>query len=196
MQEAQVTADGETRALPRPFFVMATQNPIEYEGTFPLPEAQLDRFLMKVSMGYPSHEDEKIILRKLRREHPISNIEPVVDASQLLELQKSIWDIHVDETIEDYIVRLVNATRVHPDLALGVSPRGSLALYKTAQAWAAMQNRDHVLPDDIKYLLPHTFPHRMIVRPEAGLRGRDADTILREILEKTPLELGDDQAAE
>jgi len=191
MQEQQVTIDGVTRELERPFILLATQNPIEYEGTFPLPEAQLDRFLMRVSLGYPEPGDDRQILVNLRREHPIHQIESVVDGGQLLEFQKLIWDVHVDETLQAYIVDLVNATRKHNDLALGVSPRGSLALYKTAQALAAVRGRDHVVPDDVKYLVPFTLPHRLIIKPEAELRGRTATSILGDVLEKTPLDLGD-----
>ncbi len=191
MQEQQVTVDGETRPLPRPFLVLATQNPIEYEGTFPLPEAQLDRFLIRLSLGYPSVDDEKQILLNLRREHPITKIAQVVNGDDLLALQSQIWDAHVDETLQDYIVALVAATRTHPDLALGVSPRGSLALFKAAQALAAVRGRDHVLPDDIKYLVPVTLAHRLIVKPEAELRGRSAQGILHDILEATPLNLGE-----
>jgi MoxR-like ATPase len=190
MQEQQVTVDGETRKLPRPFLVLATQNPIEYEGTFPLPEAQLDRFLMRLSLGYPNAADERQILINLWREHPITHLEKVVDGLALLELQKTVWDVHVDETLQEYIVSLVDATREHPDLALGVSPRGSLALFKAAQALAAVRGRDHVRPDDIKYLTPVTFSHRLIVNPDAELRGRSARSILDEILQNTPLDLG------
>lgn len=190
MQEQQVTVDGITRALPRPFLVMATQNPIEYEGTFPLPEAQLDRFLMRLSLGYPQPDDERQILINLRREHPITLLQQAVDGTQMLALQKQVWDVHIDDTLQDYIVTLVNATRVHQDLSLGVSPRGSLALFKSAQALAAVQGRDHVIPDDIKYLVPVTLPHRLIIRPEAELRGRTAQGILQDVLDETPLELG------
>jgi MoxR-like ATPase len=190
MQEQQVTVDGVTRALPRPFLVMATQNPIEYEGTFPLPEAQLDRFLMRLSLGYPKPLDERQILINLRREHPITHLEQAVDSEQMLDLQKQVWDVHIDETLQDYIVALVNATRIHRDLALGVSPRGSLALFKSAQALAAVRGRDHVIPDDIKYLVPVTLPHRLIIQPEAELRGRNSQGILQDVLEETPLELG------
>lgn len=190
MQEQQVTVDGVTRMLPRPFLVMATQNPIEYEGTFPLPEAQLDRFLMRLSLGYPSPEDERQILINLWREHPITQLEKVVDGSELLALQRQVWDVHVDVTLQEYIVSLVIATRSHTDLALGVSPRGSLALFKSAQALAAVRGRDHVIPDDIKYLAPYTLAHRLIVRPEAELRGRTAQSILADVLESTPLGLG------
>lgn len=190
MQEQQVTVDGTTRDLPRPFLVLATQNPIEYEGTFPLPEAQLDRFLMRLSLGYPSRADERQILVNLRREHPITKLGKVVDGHELIPLQKRIWDINVDATLQDYIVALAEATRAHPDLALGVSPRGSLALLKTAQALAAIRGRDYVIPDDIKTLVPLTLAHRLILRPEAELRGRTAQTILADVLEKTPLDLG------
>lgn len=189
MQEAQVTVEGVTRPLPRPFLVMATQNPIEYEGTFPLPEAQLDRFLLRVSLGYPTPADEKTIMLNLRRTHPINTLQPVATPADLLALQETVWDVHVDETLQDYIVNLVVATRQHPDLALGISPRGSLGLYKTAQALAALRGRDHVLPDDLKYLVPYIFTHRLIVRPEAELRGRTAAGILQEIVKGTELKL-------
>jgi MoxR-like ATPase len=190
MQEQQVTVDGVTRDLPRPFLVLATQNPIEYEGTFPLPEAQLDRFLMRLSMGYPSRMDERQILTNLWREHPITKIGKVVDGQELSALQKRVWDVNVDVTLQDYIVTLAEATRDHPDLSLGVSPRGSLALLKGAQALAAIRGRDYVLPDDIKILVPLTLAHRLILEPEAELRGRTADLILQDVLEKTPLDLG------
>ena len=190
MQEQQVTVDGVTRDLPRPFLVLATQNPIEYEGTFPLPEAQLDRFLMRLSMGYPSRADERQILTNLWREHPITKIGKVIDGHELLSLQKRIWDVHVDETLQDYIVVLVESTRNHPDLSLGVSPRGSLALLKASQALAAIRGREYVIPEDIKTLVPLTLAHRLILKPEAELRGRTAHTILDDVLEKTPLDLG------
>jgi MoxR-like ATPase len=199
MQEQQVTVDGVTRALPRPFLVLATQNPIEYEGTFPLPEAQLDRFLMRLRVGYPSESDEKKLLNHLRREHPINLLSPVPSDMQgstsigfldsLQSYQQRVWEVHVDESLQEYIVRLVNATRQHPDLALGGSPRASLALFKTSQALAALRGRDHVLPDDIKALIVVTLAHRLIVRPEAELRGRNSSAILEDILLKTPLKL-------
>lgn len=193
MQEQQVTVDGVTHALPRPFLVLATQNPIEYEGTFPLPEAQLDRFLMRLPVGYPSPPDEKTILLNLRHEHPIIHLQPLANApaAALLSFQRMVWNIHLDESLQDYLVRLVGATRSHPDLALGGSPRATLALFKASQAFAAIRGRDHVIPDDIKYLTPSTLAHRLIVRPEAELRGRTASMILAEILEKEPLEIGE-----
>jgi MoxR-like ATPase len=190
MQEQQVTVDGITHTLPRPFMVMATQNPIEYEGTIPLPEAQLDRFLMRLSVGYPAFADEKILLTHLRREHPINNIGAVVDGSKLPDFQKQVWDVNVDDTLQDYIIRLVTATRSHPDLALGASPRASLAIFKTAQALACLRGRDHVIPDDIKYLVPATITHRLIVTPEAELRGHSAKVIVGDLLASTPLDLG------
>src|SRR5512147_705528 len=190
MQEQQVTVDGVTRDLPRPFLVLATQNPIEYEGTFPLPEAQLDRFLMRLSLGYPSRADERQILLNLWREHPITKIGKVVDGYELSSLQKQVWDVNVDPTLQDYIVGLAEATRNHSDLLLGVSPRGSLALLKAAQALAAIRGRDYVTPDDIKTLVPLTLSHRLILKPEAELRGRTAGAILEDVLEKTSLDLG------
>ena len=190
MQEQQVTVDGVTRDLPRPFLVLATQNPIEYERTFPLPEAQLDRFLMRLSVGYPSRADERQILTNLWREHPITKIGKVVDGQDLSALQRRVWDVNVDTTLQDYVVDLAEATRKHPDLSLGVSPRGSLALLKGAQAYAALRGRDYVIPEDIKTLVPLTLAHRLILKPEAELRGRTARTILEDILENTPLELG------
>jgi MoxR-like ATPase len=190
MQEQQVTVDGVTRDLPRPFLVLATQNPIEYEGTFPLPEAQLDRFFLRLSMGYPSRADERQILTNLWREHPITKIGKVVDGQDLASLQRRVWDVNVDATLQDHIVALAEATRHHADLALGVSPRGSLALLKAAQALAAIRGRDYVIPDDIKTLVPLTLAHRLILNPEAELRGSTAQTILEDILQKTPLDLG------
>jgi MoxR-like ATPase len=189
MQEQQVTIDGITRKLPRPFLVMATQNPIEYEGTFPLPEAQLDRFQMRLPVGYPSAADEKLLLDRLRREHPIHQLQPVVTQDRLLAFQRQVWDVNVDDSISDYIIRLVTATRSHPDLVLGGSPRASLALYKTSQALAALRGRDYVLPDDVKYLAPMTLSHRIIVKPEAELRGRNTRQVLDELLTSVPLEL-------
>jgi MoxR-like ATPase len=193
MQERQVSSDGVTRPLPRPFLVLATQNPIEFEGTFPLPEAQLDRFLMRLSVGYPSQADERQIIRSQRREHPIDSLEAVVEGRRLLTHSQAVTQVHLDDSLEDYILRIVQATRSHPDLALGASPRGSLALYKTSQALAAVKNREYVLPDDIKTLVPLTLAHRLILKPESQLRGRTPLSVLREILEQTelPLELTD-----
>ncbi len=190
MQEQQTTVDGVTYSLPRPFLVLATENPIEYEGTFPLPEAQLDRFLMRLSVGYPSLADERILLTRLQREHPITQLQPVVEAAKLLEMQRQVWDIYVEDSLQDYIIKLVTSTRGHPDLALGASPRASLALFKSAQALAAMRGRDHVIPDDIQILVPAILTHRLIIAPEAELRGRTPQGVLQDILDKTPLEIG------
>jgi MoxR-like ATPase len=191
MQERQVTLDGVTRRLPAPFLVMATQNPIEYEGTFPLPEAQLDRFLIRLSLGYPAEEDEIQILRNLRKLHPIETVAQVVDGVELLQLHDAVSDVHVDSSLERYIVTLVRTTRAHPDLALGASPRGSLALYKTAQALAVLRGREYVIPDDVKTLVPLTLAHRLILKPESQLRGRSAQGILAEILTATELDIGE-----
>jgi MoxR-like ATPase len=191
MQEQQVTVDGVTYPLPRPFLVMATQNPIEYEGTFPLPEAQLDRFLLKLQVGYPSIPDERKLLVHLSREHPVNQLQAVVEGAQLIDLQRQVWDVHVDESLQEYIVQLVGATRSHHDLVLGASPRASLALYKASQALAAIHGRDHVLPDDIQRLVPAVVAHRLIATPEAELRGKSTTTILNEILTSIPLELGE-----
>ncbi len=191
MQERQVTMDGVTRPLPAPFLVLATQNPIEYEGTFPLPEAQLDRFLMRLSLGYPATDDEIQILRNLRKQHPIEIIGQVVDGAKLLGLHDPVTDVHVDESLERYILAIVQATRSHRDVALGASPRGSLALYKTSQAMAALRGRNYVIPDDIKAFVPLTLAHRLIIKPESQLRGRTAEGILAEILEQTELDIGE-----
>ena len=190
MGERQVTVDGETRPLPRPFLVLATQNPIEYEGTFPLPEAQLDRFLFKLSLGYLPPQEESAMLLNLGGRHPIEELEPAIDGMRTPELAEQVWAVRVDDSLRDYIVALIQATRDHPDLALGASPRGSLALYRGAQAMAAIRGRDYVLPDDIQALAPAALPHRCIVKPESALRGRTTETIIAEIVEQTPLELG------
>jgi MoxR-like ATPase len=191
MQERQVTVDGITRPLSAPFLVLATQNPIEYEGTFPLPEAQLDRFLIRLSLGYPEEKDEIQILRNLRGRHPIETVEQVVDGTELLQLSNIVSDVHVEASLEKYVTAVARATRTHPDLALGASPRGSLALYKTAQALAALRARDYVIPDDIKTLVPLTLAHRLILKPESQLRGRTAERVLDEILRDTELDIGE-----
>ncbi len=191
MGERQVTVDGETRKLERPFFVLATQNPVEYEGTFPLPEAQLDRFFMKLSMGYLDPELESQMLLNLGGEHPISKLTSQVDGSQLPNLSKQIWNVHIDDTLRNYIVQLVFATRQHNDLLLGASPRGSHGLYRAAQAYAAVQGRDYALPDDVKFLAPYVLAHRCLVHPESGLRGVTAADILNRIIDETPLDIGE-----
>ncbi len=191
MGERQVTVDGHTHALERPFLVLATQNPVEYEGTFPLPEAQLDRFLMKLNLGYLDAETESQMLLNLGRAHPIERIGQVVDGYRIPELARRIWDVNVDDTVRDYIVTVVMGTRDHPDLLLGASPRGSHALYRAGQAYAAIQGRDYVLPDDIKQLTPLILAHRCLVHPESALRGKTAASVLRTILADAPLEIGE-----
>jgi MoxR-like ATPase len=190
MQEQQVTMDGTTRPLPRPFLVLATQNPIEYEGTFPLPEAQLDRFLMRITIGYPAVDDERILFTRLQYEHPINKLGQVANPDELLSHQRAIHDIYVDPTLQDYILNLISASRNHADLILGGSPRASLALFKAAQAYAAICGRDHVLPEDIKYLTVPTLIHRIIIRPESELRGKTTRMILTEILKDSVLPIG------
>ena len=191
MGERQVTVDGVTRPLERPFFVIATQNPIEYEGTFPLPEAQLDRFFLKLTLGYLDEQTESQMLVNLGRAHPIDSLEPVVDGRRIIDLSRQVWDVHVDDTVRDYIVSLVFATRGHNDLMLGASPRGSHTLYRAAQTYAALQGRDYVLPDDVKRLAAPVLAHRCIVHPESALRGVTVGDILSDILARTPLGIGD-----
>jgi MoxR-like ATPase len=187
MQELQVTVDGVTHPLPEPFLVLATQNPIEYEGTFPLPEAQLDRFLMRIRLGYPKPEAEIAILESQRHTHPVSQIKQVIPVPALLAAQEALKDVYLDMLVKKYIVDMVEQTRHHPDIYLGASPRGSLALYRTGQAWAAMQGRDYVLPDDIKHLAIPTLAHRLIVSPAARLKDVTGETVMREILDSLPV---------
>jgi MoxR-like ATPase len=182
MEERQVTIDGETHHLEEPFMVLATQNPIEYEGTFPLPEAQLDRFLLRIRLGYPEAQDEIAVLSSQQRTHPIDAIEQVVSASDLVAAQAAIREIYVDILVKSYIVEIVTRTRKHPDVYLGASPRGSLTLFRSAQARAALAGRDYVIPDDIKALGPAALAHRMIVSPSARIKDVDAESIIREIL--------------
>ncbi len=178
MAERQVSVDGVTRVLPRPFLVLATQNPIEYEGTFPLPEAQLDRFLMRIRLGYPSFDDERQITLNLSRQHPIETLASIGTGDELVALQNTVADIHVEASVRDYVVRLVRATREQPDVALGASPRGTLALLKMSQALAAIRGRDFVLPDDVKLLAPLALAHRIILKPESRLRARSGDSVV------------------
>ena len=187
MQELQVTVDGVTYPLPHPFLVMATQNPIEYEGTFPLPEAQLDRFLMRIRLGYPGLDDEIAILDSQQYVHPLTQIEQVVDIEELSSAQESLKDVYVDPLIKRYIVDIITQTRRHPDIYLGASPRGSLALYRTGQARAAMLGRDYVIPDDIKALAMPTLAHRLIVSPSARLKDVTGEAVVREILSTLPV---------
>ncbi|MES1042221.1 AAA family ATPase [Peribacillus simplex] len=185
MEEASVTIDGVTRGLEKPFFVMATQNPIEYEGTYPLPEAQLDRFLLKMKMGYPDVEEEIEVLHRAQYTAPLEELESVITLDELIELQGEVKAVIVDDTIKRYIVELANQTRSHEGVYLGVSPRGSIALMKAAQAYALIQGRDYVLPDDVQYLVPFVFSHRLILKPEANYDGFDAGMVIHEIVATT-----------
>jgi MoxR-like ATPase len=187
MEERQVTVDGETRRLPYPFLVLATQNPIELEGTFPLPEAQVDRFLMRVGVGYPKRDEERQILRRFRTENPLEEIEPLVDAEDLRRAHAICRTVFVHPAVEDYILDLVVATRDHADTELGASPRGSLALYRTGQALAAMRGRTYVIPDDVQELAAPVLGHRIILQPDARLRRQSVQRVLEEIMAKAPV---------
>ena len=191
MGEGQVTVDGVTYVLSQPFLVLATQNPVEFEGTFPLPEAQLDRFLIEVALGYPTPAEEARMLRVLEGLHPIETIDQVVDGTRLPELQRAVWSVHVEDSLRDYIIGLANATRHHPDLALGASPRATFALFRAVQAFAALAGREYAIPDDVKALVGPVWRHRLLVRPESALRGRTAAAILESILAETALDLGE-----
>ncbi|MFD9628304.1 AAA family ATPase [Peribacillus muralis] len=185
MEEASVTIDGVTRGLEKPFFVMATQNPIEYEGTYPLPEAQLDRFLLKIKMGYPSVAEEIEVLQRAQYMAPLEELESVITLEELKVLQAEAKTVIVDDTIKGYIVELASQSRSHQAVYLGVSPRGSIALMKAAQAYALLQGRDYVLPDDVQYLAPFVFSHRLILNPEANYDGFDAEMVIHELVAKT-----------
>jgi MoxR-like ATPase len=187
MEERQVTVDGQTFPLGPPFMVLATQNPIEYEGTFPLPEAQLDRFMLRIRLGYPTKEEEIEVLDRQRRVHPIEALEQVVSVEELLEAQEAIKEIYIDDLVESYMVDLVRETRQHPDVYLGSSPRGALALYRLGQARAAMFGRDYVLPDDIKALARAALGHRIIVGPAARIKDIEQEAIVEDILAKVPV---------
>jgi MoxR-like ATPase len=187
MEERQITVDGLTYPMEAPFLVLATQNPIEYEGTFPLPEAQIDRFMMRVSLGYPAAADEMNILELQRQRHPIQGIGQVVSAAELLAAQAAVREIYADDLIKEYIVELANASRHHPDVYLGVSPRGSLALYKASRAYAALQGRDYVTPDDAKALLEATFAHRLIISPSARIKNVEARAVVEQIAGSVPV---------
>jgi len=187
MEEKQVTVDGVTYALAPPFMVLATQNPIEYEGTFPLPEAQLDRFLMRTQLGYPTKEQEIEVLDRQQHRHPLEEIEQVVTVEELRNAQSAIKDVYMDNKVKDYIVEIVRRTREHPDVYLGSSSRGALALYRLSQARAAMFGRDYVLPDDIKPLVGTALSHRIIVGPAARIKDIEPDAIVQDILDKVPV---------
>jgi MoxR-like ATPase len=187
MEERQATIDGVTYPMPSPFLVIATQNPIEYEGTFALPEAQLDRFMLRLRMGYPKAMEEIVILDEQKRLHPIDDLRQVLDLEELRQMQSGIKEVYVDQAVADYIVRLVTATREHPDVYLGASPRGSINLYRSGQALAALEGRDYVIPDDVKQLAVAVLAHRLIVKSQASLREIDPDAIVREILGQVPV---------
>jgi len=191
MEERQVTVDGITYPLPKPFMVLGTQNPIEYEGTFPLPEAQLDRFFMRVRMGYPSLTDEIKILELQQLRHPIIDLQPVAEVEELLAIQELVKTMYISAPVKRYIVEIVRATRENSDVYLGASPRGSLGLFRAGQAVAAMHGRDYVLPDDIKFLAEYVLAHRMVVQPAARLRNLAADQIVHEVLSNLPVPGGD-----
>lgn len=191
MEERQVTVDGATYPLPKPFLVMGTQNPIEYEGTFPLPEAQLDRFFMRVRMGYPQLLDEIKVLEQQQLQHPILSLNSVATVEELLHVQELVKTIYVSPAVKRYIVEIVRATRENPDIYLGSSPRGSLGLFRAGQAMAAIQGRDYVLPDDIKFLAEFVLSHRMVVQPASRLRNLTADQVVREIVTTLPVPGGD-----
>ncbi|MEW9109784.1 AAA family ATPase [Cytobacillus gottheilii] len=187
LEEGSVTIDGVTHRLEKPFFVMATQNPIEYEGTYPLPEAQLDRFLLKMKMGYPDAAEELEVLNSVQRLSPLEELEPAIDLAELKDLQMQVKEVHVDETIKRYIVEIAERTRSHGNVYLGVSPRGSIALMKAAQAYAFLNGRDFVLPDDIQYLAPAVFEHRLILKSEAKFEGITSGDVIDRILARTPV---------
>jgi len=191
MEERQMTVDGTTYGLPAPFMVMATQNPIEYEGTFPLPEAQLDRFLMRIDLGYTSLQNEIKILEEQQIVHPIQELQPVVNTEEILAAQEAIKHVYVSDPVKRYIVEMVRETRQHPEVYLGASPRGSLSLFRAGQASAALNQRDYVLPDDVKGLAPYILPHRVVVSPAARLTDLSSAKIVREIIDSLPVPGGD-----
>jgi MoxR-like ATPase len=196
MAEAQITVDGKTWQLPRPFLVMATQNPIEYEGTFPLPEAQLDRFFLRLRLGYPGEMEENEILMRLQYRHPIGTIQGCTDPETFVNMQDATRQVYVEDSVREYVVRLTRATRQHTDVVIGASPRGSLALFRAGQALAALRGRDYVLPDDIKYIAIPVLSHRLILRPESQLRGVAHENVIQELLQSTAVKFEqiDDEA--
>ncbi len=196
MEERQVTVEGETRPLVRPFLVLATQNPVELEGTFPLPEAQLDRFLMRVRMGYPDEAEDELIMERFAQGNPIVELASVVSAEQLLELQRACREVMVDADVRQYIIKLVHATREHPQVELGASPRAMLGMLHTAQALAAIRGREYVIPDDVKQLAPYVLEHRIITHTQSHLRGHTASDILCEVLDSVPVPVEEEEAAD
>ena len=182
MGERQLTVDGVTMILPAPFMVLATQNPIELEGTFPLPEAQLDRFLLRLRLGYPREEEEDAILTRFHTGDPLAELEPVATGPEIAEFQEAIREIHFEPVLRNYVVQLVQATRCHPDVELGASPRATMGLYRCSQALAAIRGREYVVPDDVKTLAPYALSHRIILKSQARLRDRTSDSVVDEIL--------------
>jgi len=191
MQERQVTIDGVTRPLPRPFLVLATQNPVELEGTFPLPEAQIDRFLLRIVLGYPEEAEENAMIERFRVNDPLPELDAVTSPEEILALQAERRQVRVEESLRSYIVKITRATRQHSEIELGASPRATLALYQAAQAWAAIHGREYVLPDDIKTLAPAVLNHRLIIAPHAQLRGRRPDEVIAGIVESVPVPVED-----
>jgi len=187
MAERQVTVERESKRLPHPFLVIATQNPIELEGTFPLPEAQLDRFLLRIQMGYPSEEEEQAVLHRFKQEEPLDTLQAVVNANEFTSLQQAIRQVQWQPVVERYLLALVRSTRTHKDIQLGVSPRGALALYRACEAYAAIQGRDFVLPDDVKYLAPFVLGHRLLTTNRNRMRGKRSAEIIAEIIQNTPV---------
>jgi len=187
MAERQVTVERESKRLPHPFLVIATQNPIELEGTFPMPEAQLDRFLLRIQMGYPSEEEEQAVLHRFKQEEPLDTLQAVVNADEFTSLQQAIRQVQWQPVVERYLLALVRSTRTHKDIQLGVSPRGTLALYRACEAYAAIQGRDFVLPDDVKYLAPFVLGHRLLTTSRNRMRGKRSAEIIAEIIQNTPV---------
>ena len=187
MQERQVTIDGNTHPLPRPFLVMATQNPVELEGTFPLPEAQVDRFLLRIAIGYPSEAEENQILERFRLADPLPELKAVTTAEEIAQMQERRRQVRVEDSLRSYVVQVARATRKHAEIELGASPRATLALFQAAQAWAAIQGRDYIIPDDVKFLAPHVLTHRMMISPQAQLRGRKAEEVVAGVVDTVPV---------
>lgn len=187
MQERQVTVDGESRPLARPFLVLATQNPVELEGTFPLPEAQLDRFLLKITFGYPSQDEENRILERFRNQDPLPELGAVTDSKGIRAMIAARSEVRIEASLQDYIVRVARETRSHPEIELGASPRATMALYQASQAWAAIKDRNYVIPDDVKAVAPSVLTHRIMIAPQAQLRGRKPEELLADIVDAVPV---------
>jgi len=196
MEEKQVTVEGDTLPLPRPFVVLATQNPIELEGTFPLPEAQVDRFLIKIKLGYPTKEDDRVILQRFRTTNVIDDLKPVITMEELMQLQKERQTVAVHPDVEKYIVDLIHATRAHPQVELGGSPRAMLALYRASQALSALRGRTYVIPDDVKYVFPYVLEHRIITKQQSHLRGTTPADVIKEVIQSVKVPVEDTPAVE